>query len=214
MELTVERELEKEKETKGLKEGSKKERQETHYIPSQHAAERYAERNWDCPTQADKIKIANLRSEDIRKALNKLCTYGECVYEGPIRQYKTTMVYKKDNWVVLVDPTNNKIITCYPVQLGLDEDFDKEYVNKMSEKLQNAKDERDKIESEVTETKKNFKARIDDNKNKINELKSIIKKYEKENEGLQEVIDSCDGDLRKAQIEVEEIIDSLTRKKN
>lgn len=199
-----------------IKENSQElqESQETHYIPSQHAAERYAERNWDCPTQADKVKTANLRSEEIRKALNKLCTYGECVYEGPIRQYKTTMVYKKDNWVVLVDPTNNKIITCYPVQLGLDEEFDKEYVNKMSEKLQKAKDKKDEIESETAETKKNFKARIDDNKNKINELKSIIKKYEKENEGLQEVIDSCDGDLRKAQIEVEEIIDSLTRKKN
>lgn len=201
-------------ELQNFQETQELERKETHYIPSQHAAERYAERNWECPTQADKVKTANLRSEEIRKALNKLCTYGECVYEGPIRQYKTTMVYKKDNWVVLVDPTNNKIITCYPVQLGLDEEFDKEYVNKMSEKLQKAKDKKDEIESETAETKKNFKARIDDNKNKINELKSIIKKYEKENEGLQEVIDSCDGDLRKAQIEVEEIIDSLTRKKN
>lgn len=182
MELTVERESEKE-EAKDSKEEQKKERQETHYIPSQHAAERYAERNWDCPTQADKVKTANLRSEDIRKALNKLCTYGECVYEGPIRQYKTTMVYKKDNWVVLVDPTNNKIITCYPVQLGLDEDFDKEYVNKMSEKLQNAKDERDKIESEVAETKKNFKFRIDDNKRKINDTKALSKNLKQKTRG-------------------------------
>ena len=124
------------------------------------------------------------------------------------------MVYKKDNWVILVDPTNNKIITCYPVQLGLDEEFDKEYVNKMSKKLQNAKDERDKIESEVVETKKNFKSRIDDNKRKINEYKSIIKKFETENEGLQQVIDNCDGDLKMAQAKVEEIVDSLTRKKN
>ena len=107
-----------------------------------------------------------------------------------------------------------KLLTCYPVQLGLDEDFDKEYVNKMSEKLQNAKDERDKIESEVTETKKNFKSRIDDNKRKINEYKSIIKKFGTENEGLQQVIDNCDGDLKMAQTKEEEIIDSLSRKKN
>lgn len=187
---------------------------ETHYIPSQHAAERFAERVWGCTTQPEKIKQANLRSEEIRVFLNKLCTYGECVYRGKIRQYNECLVYKKDNWIVLVSPSNNKIITCYPIKLGLDEEFDKKFVDGMSKKLQEATGKKLDIEIKIEESNKEFNNKIKENKRKINELKSIIKVLENENEGLQLCIDNSDADLKKAQLDIENIIDSLTKKNN
>lgn len=130
---------------------------ETHYIPSQHAAERFAERVWGCTTQPEKIKQANLRSEEIRVFLNKLCTYGECVYRGKIRQYNECLVYKKDNWIVLVSPSNNKIITIYPIKLGLDEEFDKKFVDGMTKKLEEATERKLEIEIKIEESNKEFK---------------------------------------------------------
>ena len=98
--------------------------EQTHFIPTQHAAERFVERAWGYKNQTDKTKYANLRSTEIREFLNKLCTYGECIFKGRIKQYSEQLVYKKDQWVVLVDPKNNKIITCYPIEFGVGEDYD------------------------------------------------------------------------------------------
>lgn len=187
---------------------------ETHYIPSQHAAERFAERVWGCTTQPEKIKQANLRSEEIRTFLNKLCTYGKCVYRGKIRQYNECLVYKKDNWIVLVSPSNNKIITCYPIKLGLDEEFDKKFVDGMTKKLEKATERKLEIEIKTEESNKEFKQKIKENNDKITELKSIIKSLEKENEGLQLYIDNSDADLKKVQLDIDNIIDSLTKKNN
>lgn len=187
---------------------------ETHYIPSQHAAERFAERVWGCTTQPEKIKQANLRSEEIRIFLNKLCTYGKCVYRGKIRQYNECLVYKKDNWIVLVSPSNNKIITCYPIKLGLDEEFDKKFVDGMTKKLEKATERKLEIEIKIEESNKEFKQQIKENNEKVTELKSIIKSLENENEGLQLCIDNSDADLKKAQLDIDNIIDSLTKKNN
>ena len=121
---------------------------QTHYIPSQHASERFVERAWGYKNQTDKTKYANLRSTEIREFLNKLCTYGECIYKGRIKQYSEQLVYKKDQWVVLVDPKNNKIITCYPIEFGVGEDYDIEYVNRMTKLLNEAVENKQKIEEE------------------------------------------------------------------
>lgn len=40
---------------------------QTHYIPSQHASERFVERAWGYKNQTDKTKYANLRSTEIRE---------------------------------------------------------------------------------------------------------------------------------------------------
>jgi len=128
--------------------------------------------------------------------------------------FEECLVYKKDNWSVLVSPSNNKIITCYPIKLGLNEEFDKKFVDGMSKKLQEATEKKLDIEIKIEESNKEFNNKIKENKGKINELKSIIKVLENENEGFQLCIDNSDADLKKAQLDIDNIIDSLTKKNN
>ena len=141
----------------------------THYTVSQHAAERFVERAWGYKKQTDKTKFANLRSTEIREFLNKLCTYGKCIFRGRIKQYNETMVYKKDNWVVLVDPNRNNVITCYPMEFDVGEDYNIEYVNRMSKKLQDAVANKQKIEEEVSVYKEELQEKISNISLKITE---------------------------------------------
>ena len=168
----------------------------TNYTVSQHAAERYVERAWQ-----------------IKEFLNKLCTYGEIIYDGALKKYKRQLVYKKDNWVIIVDPQRNTIITCYPLQFGAGEDFDIEYVNRMSKKLEEAVENKKKIEEEVDGFKNNYEEKIKNNEDKINEYKKIINTIENENNGLKKIVQNCNADIRAAQSEIENIVESLTCKK-
>lgn len=84
----------------------------------------------------------------------------------------------------------------------------------MSKKLQEATEKKLDIEIKIEESNKEFNNKIKENKGKINELKSIIKVLENENEGFQLCIDNSDADLKKAQLDIDNIIDSLTKKNN
>ena len=98
--------------------------------------------------------------------------------------------------------------------MGLNEEFDKKFVDGMSKKLQEATEKKLDIEIKIEESNKEFNNKIKENKGKINELKSIIKVLENENEGFQLCIDNSDADLKKAQLDIDNIIDSLTKKNN
>lgn len=200
-------------EEENIEELEDKQIKETHYTVSQHAAERFCEREWGYKTQTDKTKYANLRSTEIRNFLNKLCTYGECIFKGKIRQYNETMVYKKDQWVVLVDPRNNKIITCYPIAFGVGEDYDIEYVNRMSVQLEDAVKNKQEIEVEITECKNNFEEKIKEIDSKINDYKSLINQLQEQKSGYEQIIKNSDSELKEAQIKIESIIESMTHKK-
>ena len=186
---------------------------ETHYTVSQHAAERFVERAWGYKNQTDKTKFANLRSTEIREFLNKLCTYGECIFRGRIKQYNETMVYKKDNWVVLVDPNRNNIITCYPIEFDVGEDYNIEYVNRMSKKLQDAVENKKKIEEETNIYKEELQNKIKNIDSKIVDYKTLINDLQQEKQGYEQVLKGHDAGLKEAQMQIESIIESLTHKK-
>ena len=84
----------------------------------------------------------------------------------------------------------------------------------MTKKLEEATERKLEIEIKIEESNKEFKQKILENNAKVTELKSIIKSLENENEGLQLCIDNSDADLKKAQLDIDNIIDSLTKKNN
>ena len=205
--------MEEEVEQKVTKEDDSELMSVTHYTVSQHAAERFVERAWGYKNQTDKTKFANLRSTEIREFLNKLCTYGECIFRGRIKQYNETMVYKKDNWVVLVDPNRNNVVTCYPMEFDVGEDYNIEYVNRMSKKLQDAVENKQKIEEEVSVYKEELQEKISNISSKITEYKTLINDLQEEKQGYEQVLKGHDVGIKEAQIQIESIIESLTHKK-
>lgn len=185
----------------------------TNYTISQHAAERYAERALGYTTKTDQVKYANLRSTEIREFINKLCSYGECVFEGKIRNHNHTKIYKNKNWIIVVDPNNNKVVTCYPLLFGVGEDFDIEYSNRLTERLNELVLKKTEIEDEVNAFKDNYLEIIKNNNTKINEYKKIINELIEQNKGYQTIVDNADSDIRKAESDIYNLIDAMTGKK-
>lgn len=185
----------------------------TNYAISQHAAERYAERALGYTTKTDQVKYANLRSTEIREFINKLCSYGECIFKGKIRNHNHTKIYKNKNWIIVVDPNNNKVVTCYPLLFGVGEDFDIEYSNRLTERLNELVLKKTEIEDEVNAFKDNYLEIIKNNNTKINEHKKIINKLIEQNKGYQAIVDNADSDIRKAEADIYNLIDAMTGKK-
>ena len=83
----------------------------------------------------------------------------------------------------------------------------------MSKKLEEAVNNKKKIEDEVNSFKSNYEEKIKHNEEKINEYKKIINTIENENNGLKTIVQNCNADIRAAQLEIENIVESLTCKK-
>lgn len=185
----------------------------TKYTISQHAAERYVERAMGYTSKTDKVKIANLRSTEIREFINKLCTYGEVIFEGKIREHNFTKIYKNKNWIVVVDPNNNKVVTCYPLQFGVGEDFDIEYTNRLAKALEELVVKKVEIEDEINSFKDNYLNNIKSNNKKIDEYKGIINQLLEQNKSYQSIVDSADVDVKTAELNIYNLIDKMTGKK-
>lgn len=185
----------------------------TKYAISQHAAERYAERALGYTTKTDQVKYANLRSTEIREFINKLCSYGECIFEGKIRNHNHTKIYKNKNWIIVVDPNNNKVVTCYPLQFGVGEDFDIEYTNRLAKALEELVVKKVEIEDEINSFKDNYLNNIKSNNKKIDEYKGIINQLLEQNKSYQSIVDSVDVDVKTAELDIYNLIDKMTGKK-
>ena len=103
---------------------------ENTYKISTHAKNRYAERllNKDDNNDIQRFIVEN--EEKIQTDINKMILYGERIYSGKQSQKdgkgKVLDVYVKDLWIVLVDAQSEVVVTLYKVDLGLDDDFNRE----------------------------------------------------------------------------------------
>lgn len=185
----------------------------TQYTVSQHAAERFVERKYGYTNKTDKVKYANLRSTEIREFINKLCSYGDCIFEGKIREHNVAKIYKNKNWIIVVDPNRNNVITCYPLELGVGEEYDIGYVNRLSEKLKDLITVKDNIAQEINGFKENYSQLIQNNNQKINEYKAIINQLIEQNKGNQIILNNADADIQKAESDIYDLIDKMTGKK-
>lgn len=183
---------------------------------SKHAKERYGERIMDKDNKADINRFIIENEEKITTDINKMIEYGTLIYQGKQKRdnkTNTISVYVKDLWVILCDTQKSVVITLYKIDLGLDDDFNKTYMNKMLDKLALAEHEKAFIVDSLTEETKKYEELISHSINMINEYKGYIK-------NLEELIDSYKTivDKNKVQIDIQdrniaEIVNSLIGKK-
>ena len=183
---------------------------------SNHAKERYAERIMDKDNKADINVFIQKNEQKIKEDIFKMITYGELLYSGrPTVDYNKQPVdiFLKDTWVIIVDIAKQNVITLYSIDLGLGDDFNKEYINKLLEKLSSAKQRHEEAQIGINTQIETYNTIVKENIDMINDYRSKIKILEKQNQGYLDVIDTLRVENTAAEREVRDVVAVMTGKK-
>lgn len=184
---------------------------------SQHAKERYAERIMGRATANEILAYASSNETKIKEDIIKMIQYGEHLYTGkPISELygrQTVEVYRNGAWVIVVDPKKMTVITVYSVDLGLGTEFNRSYMEKMSQKLTEAKKAFSDVEEEVEKKSAMYRNIISENDAAIADYKKTAKALEDQNNVYRELIVSLQANVAVAEKEVRDIIASMIGRK-
>lgn len=187
------------------------------YTVSKHAKERYTERIMDKAT-ANEINTFLVQNDDkIVNDINKMIQYGGLIYTGKQiqkdgRSYNVE-VYLNGLWIIIVDLKSKNVITLYKIDLGVDDEFNQEYVRRMMDKFSAAKENVELVTYEVEHENDSYESLIRQNTDTINEYKSYIKNLEELNAGYKTIIDNNNVKIRMADREAVEVLNKLIGKK-
>ena len=187
------------------------------YTVSKHAKERYTERIMDKAT-ANEINTFLVQNDDkIVNDINKMIQYGGLIYTGKQTQKDgrsyNVEVYLNGIWIIIVDLKSKNVITLYKIDLGVDDEFNQEYVRRMMDKFSAAKENVELVTYEVEHENDSYESLIRQNTDTINEYKSYIKNLEELNAGYKTIIDNNNVKIRMADREAVEVLNKLIGKK-
>ena len=189
----------------------------TDYKITKHCKERYAMRILNKDNANDINRFIAENEDKIKTDINKLISYGECIFVGKQSQTdgkgKVLNVYLKDTWVVLVDIKTENVVTLFKIDLGCGDDFNFQYISKMMEKINHSKDGLMSAKLEVETESATYRELIDDAQAQINEYKSMIKNLEETCKGYQIIIDNNIVKVSQANREVADLVNTLIGKK-
>ncbi len=147
-------------------------------IITQHAKERYAERIMGKQEVRD-INIYVLEEEEkIKSDISKMVEYGEEIYFGNLKEKNSTYFILNGTWVIILDKSKRKVITLYKIDLGLGEEFNKTFIKKSKEKIDEMKHCLLAAEEEMRKEEDYLEEQIQDVVSMINKKKTEIKNLE------------------------------------
>ena len=183
---------------------------------SQHSQERYAERIMDRSEKSDVAVFIAQHKEKIKEDIFKMIEYGTLLYSGkPITDFNRQPVdiFLNGTWVIIVDIAKCNVVTLYSIDLGLGNEFNQEYINKLMQKLDAAKEEYETVVMGIKTQKETYSSIIKENTDQINELKQMVNNLEKQNQAYTDVIESLEVDKVIAEKDVRDIIATMIGKK-
>lgn len=187
------------------------------YKISAHVKQRYAERIMGKDNKNDVNKFIAENDLKIKQDIHKMIHYGTLIYQGKQSQKdgkgNVLSVYLNDCWIVLVDSKSNVIITLYKIDLGLDDDFNKTYISKMMEKLNESKAALENIQIEVLKESNMYREMIDDTEAQIKEYRTMIKNLEELCNGYAMIIGNNNVKVTQANRKVADCVNALINKK-
>lgn len=182
---------------------------------SNHIRERYAERVVG-KDESIQTYVAT-HTEQIDEFIKKMVEYGTVIFEGTQSNDKgkntPIKVYRSNLWLLLVATDNNTAVTLFKVDLGVGEEFDEQYLEKMIGKLRLAEEVRDEkleaVELEIME-------KIDENRsiqNDIDDYRKRIKSLEALKSANDTLIAELNTTVKKYNDDVNDTINTLLHKK-
>lgn len=184
---------------------------------TQHAMTRYAERIAGRDELIDINIYVAQNEEKITEDINKMCEHSEFIYSGMVgnrrdRSNGAVNVYLSGTWVILTDTSNTRVITLYKVEFNVGEDFNKQFIQRILEKLEEDKKVLNEQKEKIAAEKTAYENIIKDNEDMINEYRGTIKMLEKNNEDYRSVIESMSAGYEAAELAVKRDVESLVVK--
>ena len=183
---------------------------------SVHSKERYAERIMDKDSKTDIAVYVTQNEKKIKEDIFKMIQYGTLLYSGKsISEYNKQPVdiFLNGTWVIIIDIAKSNVITLYSIDLGLGNEFNQEYIKKLMEKLDSAKETYDSVNMSIQTQRQTYSSIVQENLEQINEYKKFINNLEKQNQAYTDVIDSLDANRVIAEKDVRDIIATFIGKK-
>lgn len=155
---------------------------------TEHILERYAERIQDKQGKNEIKSFVAQNRDRIKNNIQKLFDSSEFLCTTKIKDHNVTNFYvNKDGWVLISDKENKKLITLYKVDLFLGTEFNKYYIEKMTEDIKekmagydNLKQLEDENKEKRTKERKECESQISSYKTQIKWLEENIKLSEQQ----------------------------------
>ena len=183
---------------------------------SNHARERYAARIMDKDEKSDIAVFVAQHEQKIKEDIYKMIEYGTLLFSGkPNYDFNKQPVdiFLNGTWVIIVDIAKYNVVTLYSIDLGLGNEFNQEYINKLMQKLNAAKEEYDTVCTGIVTQTDTYVTIIKENNDQINEYKQIINNLQKQNQAYTDVIESLEADKIIAEKDIRDIIATMIGKK-
>lgn len=162
---------------------------------TQHCSERYAERIMGKDEKGDISVYVAQHRDKIETDVNKLYQYSDLIYTGPLKDKNIINVFINGTWVLLVDRDLKKAITMYKIDFGLGEDFNKEFVSKMLDKIHASQKTYSEALQKLEERKADYEIIIEDFTEKANQYRRLAKNMDKQAEAYTEIMKVMDDEV-------------------
>lgn len=183
---------------------------------STHSRERYAERIMDKDSKSDVAVFIAQHEQKIKEDIAKMIQYGTLLYSGKsVHEFNKQPVdiFLNGTWVIIVDIAKFNVVTLYSIDLGLGNDFNNEYIKKLLEKLNAARETYETVNIGIQAQTETYSSIIKENTEQINDYRRIVKELEKQNQAYTDVIESLEADRIVAEKDIRDIIATFTGKK-
>lgn len=135
---------------------------------TQHVLERYVERTMNKTGNEIKQFLAQ-NEEQVKQQILKLYQYSEPFWQGKNKDHNYTYFrINKNGWLIVVDKNKTKLITLYKIDLGLGEEFNKQYISEIKKNV-------DILNEKIETAKTDYNDKVLSNNKVIEELKDQIK---------------------------------------
>lgn len=149
---------------------------------TEHVLERYVERTMNKTGNEIKQFLAQ-NEEQVKQQILKLYQYSEPFWYGKNKEHNYSYFrINKNGWLIVIDKNKTKLITLYKIDLGLGENFNKQYISEMMQFVE-------KENTEIENAKSKYNDEVIENNNVINELKQ-------QNKLLQSQIDNNQATIK------------------
>ena len=143
--------------------------------------------------------------------------HGRLFYKGKTARAKDNIpreVYVSGLWIILTNAETRNVITLYKVELGCGQDLDKLYVERMMEKMDEARARYEAIAGEVKAQNEDYRNIIQEGNEQIQDFRARIRKLEEMCEGYNTIIRNNGVRLRQAEDTMADIVNTLIGKKS
>ena len=181
---------------------------------TQHIKERYAERMAGRDTKIDiKIYVAQ-NEEKIKRDIEKLVEHSEIIFQGVTTPGKDPATVRlSGTWLIISDIADRIGKTLYKIDLGLDEEFNKKYIEvglaRLREDLKKLDDQKTRVKDEI----EGYRQAVKENEATIEEYEAAIRRLKKANVLYGEMVETLGKPANELLSDVRRDIEMFTKKR-